>query len=68
MQDALNIARAVAGATDGTSIEDVLKRYEAEMMERCTESVLGSRKAALNVAASDPAVYAPWAKEEKAVE
>lgn len=44
MKDGITLASCIAG-DDGTSIEDLLKNYEAEMIPRTKKSVLASRAA-----------------------
>ena len=65
MQDALNLARAVAGAGAGAEgIAEALQGYQAEMLKRCKPAVEGSRKAGVDTAGTQPAEYVPWAKRD----
>lgn len=51
MQDAIELADKILGAAaEGTSLIDALRAYEVGMIPRALKAVLGSRKAATDMA------------------
>ena len=62
LQDALNLARALAKAEMGTVLPR-LKEYQNEMLERGREAVQNSRRATLDDGSGSAAAFNSWAKK-----